>query len=137
MKKNIWFYLLYAIGFIISAMACGGSPSIKNGKYMTPFKKAETSIDGSIMILDKAILVLVRDINQPNPTVLIPANDSLKEVVTCIYDERINSGCILSLKPWIELKGSYLRQDSIRQIFKFSSVKILDDAFSCSLIAEE
>ncbi len=100
--------------------------------------KDKVKISGTIMILNGGITELItEDNNKMERTVLVPANDSIKDVVQCAYDNRLDNGCRVGLTPWIEINGYYFRKTNFRStfpsVFKYSSIVILDEGSSCSL----
>ncbi len=103
-----------------------GEPQ-KTEKYLFHPVKQEINLEGSILIVDNGVMLLLQ--NGPIttiPTILIPANDSAKNIIKNSYTDRLNNSYMLSEKTWVKLAGNFIREDSLKPIFKFTWVDILD-----------
>ena len=99
----------------------------QTSRYLFHPQNEEINLEGSVMIMDGSIMVLVQ--NGPLktvPTILIPTNDSAGTTLRNYYDERLNRTYQLSNKPWVKVAGNFIREDSLHAIFKFSWVEFLD-----------
>jgi hypothetical protein len=128
--------ILYFTTFLL---ACIGTPSgLHQPTALNKPVEEQAELNGSLMIVDGGMMILIREEKKAIiRTRLIAKNDSIKDIVQCSYDERIDNGCRLGMEPWISFTGKYLRNDTLQSIFLYSNVKLLDDCSACSLISEE
>jgi hypothetical protein len=113
-----------------------GEPQ-KTDKYLFHPKKQEIDLEGSVLIVDNGIMVLVQ--NGPLkeiPTILIPANDSAKTVLKNSYQDRLDNSYIMGEMPWVKLAGNFIREDSLKPIFKFTWVELMDKGTELKQIEE-
>ncbi len=130
--------LFFVIISSLIVFSCGGKALAPDAPKMLIQPIVEqTELKGGLIIVDGSIMLLATNTEQTKSLVLLPANDSIKDIAHCAYEGRIDNGCRISLNPWIMFRGNYIRKDPNRSIFKFSEVKILDDGSTCSMIAEE
>jgi hypothetical protein len=135
-------YIFCSISFtllFVGIFSCGSrEPELQIPKTLQKPTIERVEITGALMLVSGSIMVLVTDDTEYfQRTILIPANDSIKEIVNCSYENRIDNGCRITLTPWISLSGNYLRNDSFQQILKFNEIQIIDDGSSCSIFSEE
>lgn len=99
----------------------------KTDKYLFHPQKQEVDLEGSVLMVDGGIMLLIQ--NGPMeeiPTILIPANDSARNVLKDSYGERVNNKYMMSGKSWVKLAGNFIREDSLKPIFKYTWVELLD-----------
>jgi len=90
-------------------------------------KKQEVILEGSPVLVDNGILVLVQ--NGPLktiPSILIAGNDSVKQVMKARYDQRMANVYQPSAKSWVKISGNFLREDTIRPVFQYNWIEFLD-----------
>ena len=133
--KRIFRFTIMIIAFFIS---CGDQSAQPSAIKLLPPVRDQVVEKGAIMIVDNGIIELINETKDViNHIILIPGNDSIKEVVTCAYEGRIDNGCRVTLAPWIQVNGSYLRKDSLTSILKFTNAQIIDECSACSLTTDE
>jgi hypothetical protein len=98
-----------------------------NGKTL-PAKPTEINLEGSILMVDGGIMVLTQNGPlQTAPVILLPAHDSLSQQVNVYYQQMYNEHYESSPKTWVKIAGNFIKDDSIRSIFKFTWVQFLDE----------
>ena len=105
--------------------------------YLFHPQKEEINLEGSVMIMDGGIMVLLQ--NGPLktvPTILIPTNDSAGQTLRSYYNEHLDLIYQPSNKPWVKVAGNFISEDSLSPVFKFSWVEFLDSATEIKEVEE-
>ncbi len=124
------YFLLLFLGLILVATGCNETNTIQqSGKLLYHPEPNQIELVGAILKVNDGVMVLVQ--NGPlttSSTIIIPANDSCRKVVTEAYTEKQETAYQSDFKLYGKLTGSFIREDSTLSIFKYYWVVLLDGA---------
>ncbi len=128
MKSIRLFINLICIFLVGLLFSCNGEPApSETKKYLFHPPEEELELTGSVLEVDGGILVLVQSGSLKEiPTIIIPANDSAATAMKEAYRIRTENQYQGSLKPWVKLTGTFIREDSLKPIFKYNYVSVPD-----------
>ncbi len=139
MNNPKYYGLLVAFLLSIWTISCtpqNPTPKETSGKIL-PANRTEINLEGSILIVDGGIMVLTQ--NGPlktEPVILLPAHDSLTQQVNIYYQQMFNEHYESSPKTWVKISGNFIKDDSLRSIFKFTWVQFLDEYGEMQIVKE-
>lgn len=136
--KRVSVTLFLFVGLILSS--CNnintGEPQ-KTEKYLFHPKKPEVDLEGSILIVDNGIMLLVQHGPLKEvPTILIPGTDSAGKVMKETYASQIGDSYQMTGGTYVKVAGNFLREDSLKPIFKFNWVVFMDKSSELKEIQE-
>lgn len=124
-------FFVLIVSFVFTMQACNKNDVViqQTTHYLFHPQKKEINLEGSVMIMDGGIMVLLQ--NGPlktAPVILIPTNDSAGTTLRGYYNDHLHLVYQPSNKPWVKVAGNFISEDSLHPIFKFSWVEFLDAA---------